>query len=85
VRGAGGRELDRRRGAEELRLEAAPVAAVQADEVLDRAAVLQVRDARERQDRRFLLDTEVPRTSAFAARASIERTPRWSLRPSSCS
>ncbi len=51
VRSARSRELVCPRRPEELGLEAAAIAPVQADEVLDRPPVLEVRDTREREDR----------------------------------
>src|SRR5688572_12237759 len=62
----------RSRRPEELDLEAAAVATVDADEVLDRAAVLQVRDTGEDEDRPALLDPQVSRDLA-AGHAGLDR------------
>ena len=69
--------------AEQLDLEAAAVAAVDADEVLERRPVVDVGHAGEHEHG---APSGMPRCCAIsllAARDSIARVPRWSLKPSS--
>ena len=75
VSGAGAGQVARLGGPEELRLEAAAIAPVQADEVLDRAAVLEISDAAEREHGRSLGHAEVLRDLGRSQqRASIARS-----------